>query len=491
MNDLKALAEKYRLREWAPHALGLAACVAALLLPLFLSRSELLAMAMGASGLVLATLATVRPVWVLTLLLLQFGFIPREKVWLGVTFPNQLQLLAPALLLGAVCLRLLQRKSFRPRPLDLGLGLFAVWCLVSMVAAPSQTYMKYYVNRIGLPVLVYFAVRAMDLSPAQFRKMLHLLLAGVVLTALFMVQEARSGHSLLGYEGTSAEHHEGVRTATGPFDAQWTSSAWLALWVPMFAVGWRGSRGEAAASGLGWALGAVAVVSTLERSSTIAVVLCALLFLALHRVLFRPRGLRWFLILLAAVGLYMLVGGGAAKALRTRLSEANPMGARDVYREAGLSLLRSSDWNPAWGVGFYNFRLYAEKYAPQGQVVAWGMALDAEEVAKNAALHNMPLALLVETGIVGFLLVLAVMAAVVLRFAALARARRSIDPRDLALLAAMSGSILSLLVVGWFQNTYTMDVVNCGLFTFLALLAGDWNATKVEGPRGVGASPTA
>ena len=490
MRDLRVLSERLRLPQPAVLVLLFVTCLGFLLLPVFLSEGEILALVLGAVGIAFVALAAVRPVWALAVLLLQFGFIPRENTLFGIYMPNQLKFLAPALLLGAVAWRLLHRKSFRPAPLDAVVGLFAVWCPMSLLATSTQKFMKYYFKQLGFPILVYYSVRTMDLSPTQFRRMLRLLLAGVVLTSALMFHEGRHGRRIL-YGAAKTATYLGARTATGPFPDPWTASAWLALWVPFFAVGWNQAAGEAAAHALGWVTGVVGIVSTLERSALMAMALSIVLSLLMHRAVFRPKRLIWFLALLAVMGLYLLRAGGSAHALKDRFQEDDPLAARRVYRAAGLAFLRSPEWNPLWGAGIFNFGDLASKYAPEGRVAVWGRVEDAQDLlGRGSGLHNVPLALLVETGTVGFLLVLVAGGLVARRVLALFRARPGLARGDAALLVAMSASILSVVFVGNFQHTYTMESVNCGLFTLLALLEDDWKPPIAQEPGSPGPRPT-
>jgi len=418
-----------------------------------------------AVGIVL--LALWSPYWALVATLAQLAFIPCESELFGHFVPNSLQLLAPAILIAALLrtLKEADHERLAPRLTDLLVPGFILWGLVGMLVTPGGMRWKWFGNAMGLPALLYFAVRFLRLSYADIRRLIVILLIAISMQSVLMIRESGAGSSPIYHvqRGTV----EGVKPAKGPFPFMWNASTYLALWPSLFVYAMASSRDWRKKIGWGAALTAVldANTCTMERAgiaASLAGIVACLLSPRLRRTTLAMLGVLAVLYVPWSVG---KAGGG----LLDRFDQTDE--SRYAYRTAAINLLRSSDWNPIFGIGWGRFGEVSGVHGTEESIIAWGTHEGTvAEIAAGSKLHNVWLAVPVELGAGGALLFAGLVAGLVRGVFLIWRRASGTARVDDGLVVSMLGSLIALGAIAYYQNTYMMAESMSVLWSFYGLL---------------------
>jgi len=435
----------------------------------------LLLMGIGLTGAVLLPLAVGvmllalwSPFWGLVIALAQFAFIPCEGELFGYFVPNVLQLLAPVVL-GAALLQALKEadhERLAPRLADFFVAGFGVWGLVGMFMSPHAGGEKWYANRMLFPMMMYLAVRLLRLDREQVRRLVFVLLAVIALQSVLMIRESAAGSSPAYGHPPGLEH--GVKPARGPFLRNWNASAYLCLWPSLFVYAIATTCGKQRKALWGAGLMAVLAASTrtMERAglaaSMIAIALCLL----------SPKLRRTTLAIMAilVVAYVPWSMGRAGSGLLERFRQADE--SRYAYRTIAIGFLKSSEWNPIFGMGWSRFRHVPEGFGAEEEIITWGSTRTTigEVIEGRPALHNVWLAIPVEFGGVGVLLAMGLLASLIRGIAAIRGSALAGSRMDGMLVVSMLASLIALAAVGYYQNIYMMPGSMSVMWLFYGLL---------------------
>ncbi len=446
--------------------MGVGACFAIaiglLLVGTGATTAVLLPMAIG-----VVLLALWSPYWALVVTVAQFAFIPCEDELFGYFIPNALQFLAPAVLVGALLqtLKEADHERLAPRLTDLLVPGFILWGVVGMFVTPGGMRWKWFGNAMGLPALLYFAVRFMRLSYADVRRLVVILLIAISMQSVLMIRESAAGSSPVYHvqRGTM----QGVKPAKGPFPFMWNASAHLALWPSLFVYAMASSRERRKKVGWGAALIAVLAANTytMERAgiaASLAAIVACLLSPRLRRTTLAILGVLAALYVPWSVG---KAGGG----LLDRFRQTDE--SRYAYRTAAINLLKSSDWNPIFGIGWARSGEFSGAHGTEEAIIAWGEREGTvREIARGSKLHNVWLAVLVELGAVGALLLAGLLAGLVRGVSLIWRRANGTARVDDGLVVSMLASLIALGAIGYYQNIYMMPEAMSVLWLFYGLL---------------------
>jgi len=203
--------------------------------------------------------------------------------------------------------------------------------------------------------------------------------------------------------------------------------------------------------GVGLVLVLVANTHTMERAGLAA----SLLGIMACMMSSRLRKPVLVVLGLLAIGYLPWSTTRAGGSLLARFQETDK--SRYAYRIAAINLLKSSDWDPIFGIGWARFDRLAGQHGTEEEVVAWGSRrATVAEIAAGSKLHNVWLAMIVEFGVVGAFLTVG-LAIMLLRAALALRARkRRGEQIDGALFVAMTAALFSVAAIGYYQNVYMM-----------------------------------
>jgi len=424
------------------------------------TAAVLLPMAIG-----VVLLALYSPYWALVATVAQFAFIPCEGELLGYFVPNALQFLAPVVF-GAALLQALKdadEERLTLRLPDLFVGGLGLWGLGGMFLS-GRIRWKRYGNKMLFPMVLYYAVRFLRLDHTRLRRMLLVLLGAIAIQSALIIRESMAGSSPL-YRVPSGLV-QGVKPASGPFPAHWTAATYLCLWPSIFVYAIAQSRNWKGKSL--WGIGLMAVLAASTRTMERAGLAASLLAIGLCLLSPRLRRTTMAVLGILAVAFIPWSMGGAGAALLDRFRETDQ--SRYAYRTAAINLLKSSRWNPIYGIGWLNFDELAGEFGSEEEILAWGERQGTiREIAAGSALHNVWLAVPVEFGGVGALLALAILGAMGVGVLCMLRQHRD-SPVDDGLVVSMVGSLVALGVVGYYHNIYTMAESMAVLWTFYGLL---------------------
>jgi len=390
----------------------------------------------------------------------------------GLWVPALIRLAAPALLCG-VLLRALStrmKRTFRLNVVDILAGALGLFGLINLVGTGGIMFAKSYSKAMLFPLFFYFIARLLDWDRDGWRRLLRLQLIATAVCALLIVVESVRGGSLL-YRGSGGlgEIH-GVRIAFGPFGAMWTAASFLCLWPPLFIyAAATAKRPWARAS---WLVGGVLTIMALTRTHERAMIGGAALALAL--CLLVPR-LRKPLTLAGCVAVVVIVPvlilGSGPTWLIDRFRDPTKGYTRDAYNAGAISVLKSPDWNPILGVGYSQFGYYALRHTPPELLErAFGTSYQRLfERGYTPRQHNIALTLLVEFGIVGTALFVAVLLGIGYHWL---QCFRPPGCANVALVVAVLAMAVSALFSACFHNLYIIAQATLYLWFFGGLIVG-------------------
>ena len=405
------------------------------------------------------------PYWGLVMATAQFAFIPCEGELFGHFVPNVLQFLGP-LVLGAALLRALKDADHERLALrlpDFLVGGFGLWGLASMFLS-GAAHWKWYGNRMLFPMMLYFAARLLPLKRKHVRTLILILLVAIAVQSLLMFRESVAGSSPL--YGVQPGLTQGIKPASGPFPFNWNAATYLCLWPALFiyaiatSYDWRKK--------LTWGVGLFAVLVASTRTMERAGIAAGLLGIAL--CLLSPKLRRTALVVIGILAIAYIPWsmGGPGGALLDRFQETDQ--SRYAYRTAAINLLKSSRWNPIYGIGWANFDDIAGEFGTGEELVMWGTRrMTVGEGAAGSALHNVWLAIPVEFGGVGALFFIGIVGGLGAGLLRIWR-ERGTEAVDDGLVVSIVASLVALAAVGYYHNIYMFPESMAVLWLFYGLL---------------------
>lgn len=422
-------------------------------------------------GLLFVVVAFKNPYVGLAIFLPSIALIPWEtQIRGGLWLPEPIRLVAPTLLCAALFRALSARftPKFRITVVDAlacALGLSGLLGLVVHDILPSG---KLYGKAMLFPLFFYFIARFVEWDRSRFRRFLGIQLAATALCALLMVVQSITGRSLLYRGGTAAM--TGVHLALGPFKWNFVAASFLCLWPPLFFyAATTASKSWTRAS---WLAGAGVTIMALmytQQRAMIAGAAIGLLVCLLARDLRRTVLLTGCVALLGATPALLL--GIGPTWLIERFDEEQSYHTRAAYNAGAIGILKSSDWNPLFGVGYYRYGLYAGQHTPP-ELLERAFQQPVERLFARGYTprpHNTPLCLLVEMGALHTGLFVAVLLGIGYHWL---QCFRQPCRADVALLVALLAMTIGVLFSGWFHNLYVIAQATVYLWFFAGLVVG-------------------
>jgi O-antigen ligase len=438
------------------------------ILILLLARSTRIAV-LFVVGLLALFFSLRNPYSVLLVFFVQLPLVPRWGELLGVRIPNTLTpfcLLASFSALG--CALASQKKDIlKPRIFDI--CLVAWLCILGFSIKHDENAsitMKFFQDSLFIPVLIYFAVRWLDLSHSAALRLLRALALASTCMALILLSEFVLGRSFL-YQGVSEKYIFGsIYQAGAAFSSPTTAGSFLVLVLPFlcyFAAkgivpiralprktrkGFFGKRFFAYAL----ALGLAGIGLSLERGVWLGAVV-ALLICAFSKEL-RPLIFKVALISLILLPLPLLAMKGTGW-IEQRVTESGNLSDRIRMIDAAIGIVHSAQWSPLRGIGLERYPQVAYLYMPARSFFE-DRALEADW---GRAAHNDFLTVLVECGVPGGAAYLAIIGLFVssalrlLRRGKSLRADTAVVPIDQPLVIALLASGCSVFVLALTHNT--------------------------------------
>jgi putative inorganic carbon (hco3(-)) transporter len=456
---------------------------AAMLLPAAgVAAAVLVAIALSAPSLeiaiplVIAAIAVLvaiwSPYWGLVATIAQYAVLPNEGYLFGHLTPNLLQFMAPLIVISALsrALRDRDKERLRLRVPDVLVAVFGLGGLIGrLVATPDVMQIpKWYINRMLLPMVLYYATRLIPIKHKQVRLLVMVLLVFVCVQSVLMIRESMAGHSPL--YGKSRWTYDDIKAAKGPFYENWNAAAFLALWpaLLLYAMASAGNRRQLLLWGGGLLSVLGAVTRTMERTGIAASVLSMVFCLS------SPKLRRTTMVVLCLSVLVYIPWSmtGAGHGLIGRFQSTDQ--SRYAYRTAAINILRSSKWNPVLGIGWGRFDEVAPGMGTEERVLAWGTraATVNSLVSADTKLHNVWLAIPLEMGLVGALCFVGLIGCLLFAVRRIRAAAKSGVGSDDGLLSAVIASMIAFGAIGYFQNVYMFAESLCVFWVFYALIVG-------------------
>jgi O-antigen ligase len=338
-------------------------------------------------------------------------------------------------------------------------------------------FYKYYGSNFLYPMGFYYIARLLLLDHHRLVAAIKINAVAVAAQSALMIRQSYAGSSPI-YD-TAASMYAGVKSANGPFNMGWTAAAYLVLWPPLFIylsasarTRWQRSLWYGC-----FFVTVFAITRTMERMELVAVL--ATTFLCVFPSKLRAVATRILLIL--AIAYIPWSGSGAGHSLVERFQQDDE--SRTAMRLVAFQVMRTSAWNPLWGVGFRRAAEVMPQLADadalqEREFTLYGSkTMTAAQVAESgSALHNLYLSLLVEFGIVGVLLAGVIACQVGISLLRLYRSARESPDSDSGLPFALACMFICELCVGYVQNLYIMVAPMSIMFFMFGWCVGDHHA---------------
>lgn len=383
------------------------------------------------------------------------GFPPEaaQKIWLNfcLAFPIVLciSIAAANILLGLIVVGWILKLTRRPPKIGLPLSVILVyltWTLITMAASPFAANGFAWIEERStfLALIPGFAVASDERLMRRAFGYFAILLVGL---ALYSLYQYFFGWDLIRFKPLEYQSHR--YHATGFQNFHLTFAGMTALIAPAVS-GFFSS--DSRKSVLCASAGTMTAFSAMARSIILGYFGCALLFAVCGSKKLRRTGFIIFLILLVLpFTIYSTAGDRLARGLGFSGSAEQRGDPTRIYLwKSALNVIRH---HPVTGIGEANWDAAFEKY---------GEPFDG--YSTTAGPHNDFLSAMVENGIIGGILFIAMWLVIISSFARKAR-RVQDDKRDLLL--GLLGAFLILLFAGLFQD-YQTDAENALLLWFMA-----------------------
>ena len=417
------------------------------------------------------------------------SLLPNGTYLLGVHVPDWMQLVIPALLLGALAQGLARpgSRTFAVNWADVFIAGFIILGYLAIFGQRGPSTFKFYTNQQVMPALMYFVVKWLPIDRDKFHLQLRYQLLSVFVLSLIMVATPLFGFDPF-YHGF-AKLRIG-EMARGPMWSISDTVAYTAIWpvfflyamaikLPAFPPSWRRMWP------VGLALITLATLATTERTGPVAIA-AGFIVLSAHR-----RLRKYVLLCVLGAGvlmpLWLLTPSG--RHVMARLGSVGEKGTgfeRRIYREKTLRYVRSPYWNPVLGTGFGRIDELSMRTMPQEQWVYdynWGDFRRLESFASRPT-HCAPVTLLAEYGFGGtglLLLTIIAVAVALARLPALAEQRKA--RVDSALIVCALGAFAGVMVNGLLHNTEGVVEVLISIWVFSGLVIGHPDIFLIPGGR--------
>lgn len=399
--------------------------------------------------------------------LAQFSILPIEGYLLGFYVPNLTQFLVPALLFSMLATAAAGRNwgTFRLRSGDVFVVAFVLTAVLGIVLEPGPREFKYFVNQVLFAVCMYFAARWLRLDRHRLRILLGIVLgaAAFMLGDLALVQ-------LTGVGGL-------WKNERGPLGALSDQATYSAIFPALFlymAVTTRGPSAKRlrALWLVATLVGVVAAAGGKERSG-VAAALAAVAVCGLH-----PKMMKY-----VAIGAVALIPIGAlwlstdiGSEVHSRFADdEDPMLRRRIYVGKAIDYIKSDQWHPLWGTGFARLGKLSNSMLSETEVVWDPNTLRWRHVNEIGLrpIHCAPVTIFGEYGYAGTVCLAGVGAcAIASLINVVFRARRRRAELDTALMTALGGAALSILINALFHNTDVVFEVTSYIWAGLGLIVG-------------------
>ncbi|MBD3291984.1 MAG: hypothetical protein GF393_03610 [Armatimonadia bacterium] len=405
------------------------------------------------------------------LVIASYSIIPMGGYVWRLHVPDTTQLLVPALTMSVLASAVSRKRwgTFSLRVADVFvLALIAVG-FIGMLMEPRFTNWKMFGKEFLFGVAYYFIIRWVDIDRERFERILKWVAgaAAFMLADILLVQLTGIGRIWLGQ---------------GPMGNEADQGTYSALFPPMFLylAALHDRKGDRRRTLLWLAIAAVGLlaIANIPKRSAVAAALLAVGFCALHPRM-RKHVLIGGLCLLPIAALWL--GSSHGQALHSKFTDpADPGLRRRYYRQRALNYMRSEEWQPLWGTGFWKLKDLSAGSLSETELVwdankeYWRPANELGGYDRN--IHCSPLMLLGEFGYAGTAAFIAVLLSVAV---SVARAYRSAGHQrarfDSALIVALTGSALGLLLNASYHNTIHQVPVVVLFWTVTGLLVGHPN----------------
>jgi O-antigen ligase len=365
------------------------------------------------------------------------------------------------------------RKLLQPALAKASLAFMAAIAISAMLSEPDERLAS--LIRVAVRVIAYLGfflfILAWCNSRERVKRVAQILLISTLVTAAFaLIQSAASGYTFLWHflypEGSDTFPWDS--RATSFFDYPNDLASYLNLILP-FALACLAVRGSKWKS-LGactLVMGTAALFCTESRGGLLG--FGCMLLAAIHFLVEKWRTRVVLVCALATLALIFYLGAAAPGEEHLGWGDLSSGATRLYLWAAAAQLFLGS---PLHGVGWGNFQLLYRDY------------LDASMVGESQlGVHSTYLALLAETGILGFLSFLTLL--VVGFREACRRLRGWPDPFDRSLGFAVAGAIVALVVQGLveFQIAFTQFGVLFWMLLALLVASSRWQGGRITGTR--------
>lgn len=421
------------------------------------------------------------------------SLIPTESRLLGIFIPNWMQLMFPALLVGALVQGLGRKggRTFAVNWADVFVAGFIIFGYAAILGQPGPSSIKFYTNQQVVPMLMYFIAKWLPIDREKFHLQLRWQLLSVVTVSAIMLNTTVTRYDPFYWGFAIMPHGEMAR---GPMWSASDTVAYCAIWPVFFvyaiAIGLPAlPRSWRRLWPVGMAMIILATMATGERTGPVAIAA------GMAIIACQQRLRRYVLLCLVAIPLLLppFLFTPTGRHFLERIDTVKEEGAgfeRTIYRAKTLRYVRSPYWNPIMGTGFGRINEMSWRTMPEDEWVYdynW-QAFRPVELYGSRPTHCAPLTLFAEYGYGGVSLLLMAMICVAGALARLpAMARQRGMAVDSALIVTAVAAFAGVLANGLLHNTEAVVEVLISIWVFSGLVVGHpdiFLMPRVEKPAG-------